>query len=295
MTIIFRNFLFDTAKATLQNDATTTLQLTEVAEALKSLLSIAAIRIDGHSDKQMFKDVSRAESDRLNQTLSEQRAATIKQEDARALYQQLTRLAKSKYNNIHATLLTDGAKPPTANNIRDALDTLLNAKENDTTVIFVAGHGENGDDGYYFLSKDASQRNGRWRSSTVLCWLDFQDVIQNTKGKRLLLLDTCHSGAAIQPSLLKKVVDDRIYVMVATDYQNLAQETDKLRHGVFAYSLLEGLRGEADRNALSDNKIQLQELAAYVSGKVRQLTDNMQQPVLHIPNGFKDFDLVQLD
>jgi uncharacterized caspase-like protein len=109
------------------------------------------------------------------------------------------------------------------------------------------------------------------------------------------LLDTCHSGAAIQPSLLKKVVDDRIYVMAATDYQNLAQETDKLRHGVFAYSLLEGLRGEADRNALSDNKIQLQELAAYVSGKVRQLTDNMQQPVLHIPNGFKDFDLVQLD
>ncbi|MEK7991259.1 MAG: OmpA family protein, partial [Thiotrichaceae bacterium] len=80
MTITFRNFLFDTAKATLQNDETTQLQLTEVAKALKSLLSVAVIQIDGHSDKQAFKDVSLIESNRLNQALSKQRAEKIKTE-----------------------------------------------------------------------------------------------------------------------------------------------------------------------------------------------------------------------
>ena len=213
--------------------------------------------------------------------------------DARELHAQLTRLAKNSYKKVHATLLTDGATPPTADNIRDALDILLSTQPEDTTVIFLSGHGVQEDDGYYFLPYDAQSRQNRWRSSTTVRWTDIQHAIQNSQGKRLLLVDTCHSGGAINPALLKNVADENIIVIASTDYNNVAQEIPDLKHGVMAYALIEGLKGKAD--LVKDNKIYFKELDTYVSSEVKRLTNNAQIPVSHAPNGFKDFELARLD
>ena len=77
---LFRNFHFNTGKATLKPGSKG--QLEEIAAALFQINS-TVIKIYGHTDIQRFAGKPKAESNRLNQQLSEDRAASV----ARALTQ----------------------------------------------------------------------------------------------------------------------------------------------------------------------------------------------------------------
>ena len=128
----------------------------------------------------------------------------------------------------------------------------------------------------------------------------YQDTLQEAQGRRLLFIDTCYAGAAIiagqerNPSLLKNLSDENIIVIAAMDYETPAQETHQLKHGVLAYSLLEGLKGKAD--SYKDKSISFKELDAYVSNHVKDLTSGAQTLVSQVPPyGFKDFELVRLN
>ncbi len=70
----FRNFNFATAKADLQPGSEE--QLNQLALAFRSLYN-KTIHINGHTDTQAFKGVSKRQSDTLNLQLSQERAATI--------------------------------------------------------------------------------------------------------------------------------------------------------------------------------------------------------------------------
>ena len=56
------------------------------------------------------------------------------------------------------------------------------------------------------------------------------------------------------------------------------RDSHGLRHGVFTYYLLRGLKGAA--NANSDQIVTIRELYTYVHTKVREYTTNVQTPVL---------------
>lgn len=71
---VFRNFHFDTGKATLQSGSAP--QLAQIAAALRQLNPFV-IKIHGHTDIQRFAGKGKIESDRLNQQLSEDRAASV--------------------------------------------------------------------------------------------------------------------------------------------------------------------------------------------------------------------------
>ena len=71
---IFRNFHFDTGKAILKSGSER--QLEEIAAALLQINS-TVIEIHGHTDIVKFADKTKAESDRLNWQLSEDRAASV--------------------------------------------------------------------------------------------------------------------------------------------------------------------------------------------------------------------------
>jgi hypothetical protein len=62
----------------------------------------------------------------------------------------------------------------------------------------------------------------------------------------------------------------------AADQTELSYELDSLNAGVFTYSLLEGLRGNADIN--NDGMVNFKELKDYVSDKVSELTERKQRP-----------------
>ena len=99
------------------------------------------------------------------------------------------------------------------------------------------------------------------------------------KGMRFMLLDTCHAANAFNPRLEKDAQDARIVVFSATAANNTAAELPELGHGVFTYSILEGLRGAAKT---SDGGVTLFGLADYVSREVVRLTASKQKPFYYV-------------
>jgi uncharacterized caspase-like protein len=211
--------------------------------------------------------------------------------DARDVYHALVSQEGKAYKQVKGILLADGAQSPTAANIEDSLDLLHKATQDDTVILFLAGHGINEDGNYYFLPKDAKQRNERWRKSSVIKWRVLQDALEETAGRRILLVDTCHSGNAFNARLVKDASDAKITIISATDSESFAQELPDLKHGVFTYALLEGLKGKADSN--QDNLIKIKELDSYISEQVEELTDGSQMSVSFSASGFENFVLAR--
>ncbi len=150
----------------------------------------------------------------------------------------------------------------------------------DTTIVFVAGHGINIDDDYYFIPTDGRKQDAdRWRRSSLVDWSDIQKSLERAKGRRILLLDTCHAANAFNPRLEKDAADARIVVFSATAANNTAAELRELGHGVFTWSILEGLRGQANT---SGDGVRLLGLADFVYREVVRLTHNRQEPFYHI-------------
>ena len=207
--------------------------------------------------------------------------------DARAFDEMLV----AKGGPLHAetrnlVLAKGGDQPPTAANIKAALETFRNAGPDDTIVLFLAGHGVNDGPNYLFLPTDAKFEGRSWDQSTVVKWEALQGAIETSKGRRIMLVDTCHSGNAFNARLLKDAADASIAVYAATDAETLAQERPALGHGVFTYSVIEGLKGGADLSR--DRFIEAQELSTYVLDAVRKLTGDKQLPTF-TQSGRSDF------
>mgnify|MGYP003110602897 FL=1 len=62
-----------------------------------------------------------------------------------------------------------------------------------------------------------------------------------------------------------------VHLIAATAKGQLATESSLLGHGVFTYSIVEGLRGNADR-APTDGRVTASELAAYTAAGVPALS-----------------------
>lgn len=215
-------------------------------------------------------------------------------EDARAFRDVLVKQVGPLHKDIKTLLLAqNGDKPPTRANIEDALGEMLGkAGPEDTTVLFVAGHGVN--DGlnrdYLFLPQDAQPADsGGWRKSTVVPWIVLQNALHNTQGRRLMFVDTCHSGGAYNARLVNDAANATIIVFSATDPQTLSWEFDHLAHGAFTYALIHGLGGKA---RTSDGSVTVLGLGAFIADEVASLTNDRQQPTFHI-SGAKNFRLVK--
>lgn len=175
----------------------------------------------------------------------------------------------------------DEVLEPDSDTIDDQLaDFLDKPGEKDTTIVFVAGHGINIDEDYYFIPTDGRKQDAdRWKRSSLVDWGDIQKSVERAKGMRFMLLDTCHAANAFNPRLEKDAQDARIVVFSATAANNTAAELPELGHGVFTYSVLEGLRGKAKS---SDSGVTLFGLADYVSREVARLTQSRQKPFYYV-------------
>ena len=75
--------------------------------------------------------------------------------------------------------------------------------------------------------------------------------------------------------------DNGIVVISAAGGLEFALESARWNNGVFTYSVLKGLEGDADRNINSgnnDQKVSVQELMRYVGVMVPELTKGKQKP-----------------
>ena len=207
--------------------------------------------------------------------------------DAKAFRDAIAAKAGPLYSSVKSVVLASGGdKEPTRANIEDAMDLFRNAKPEDTVMLFLAGHGVNDGPDYLFLPQDASSDGEHWKTSSVIKWYNLQLALQSTQGRRILFVDTCHAGGAFNPRLIKDAADAQIIVFSATDDKTLAQERPELGHGVFTHALVAGINGEAD--LLKHGAVNLFELTGYVANKVKTLTNNAQEPTIHL-SGAKDF------
>ncbi len=67
--------------------------------------------------------------------------------------------------------------------------------------------------------------------------------------------------------------------MMSSSPKETSQENPKMRQGAFAYYLIKGLKGSADRDP-KDDIITLQELFPYVKANVMNFTGDRQTPMI---------------
>jgi uncharacterized caspase-like protein len=190
-------------------------------------------------------------------------------------------------------LLNDDA---TTQNVRHALFTFLTKpQEQDTVVIYIAGHGAPDPldpRNLYLITSDTKPDD---MGGTAFPMWQIQDVFERVlKAKRVITLaDTCHSygfsglragtGQKRANNLINQYLEryaskGQRAVITASDISESSFEDAKWGdgHGVFTYFLLRGMKGEADRN--HDGVVTAGELFAYLQQSVREATDGKQNP-----------------
>ena len=190
-------------------------------------------------------------------------------EDAAGIYKALT---ERGYAPGRVVLLTDDAATAenraTYTNIKRRIKQVCDfATPKDSLVIYFAGHGTSIDGDGYLVPQDGDEKDKENSISVA----KLQQQMQNSKaGRKLLVLDACHSGSAtrgvtgIAPSL--KTVG--VHVMASCAEKELSHPDPDSKHGIFTRFLLEGIDGKADANG--DGSVSQKELFEYVQ---KQLTD----------------------
>jgi hypothetical protein len=171
----------------------------------------------------------------------------------------------------------------------------------DTLLLYLAGHGTLVGQRYYFIPHDFRGRPGKRLEDDVREQGLPVDLLTDFLGagpalKRMLILDTCAAGAAVElfqvaarnPFALRGEIErlsrsQGLYLLTAAAASEEAKEADSLGHGVLTYALLAGLRA-VDRGPLErlaaqpsspDQVIDVLEWFSYASGHVPRLTKEL--------------------
>lgn len=200
--------------------------------------------------------------------------------DAQGLYEVLTDPEHGGVPDDHVKLLLNEKVTP--RNIKYAIGTWLKrqVKEEDTVIIYYAGHGAPEGPETYWVTHDASIDD---LYSTALSNNEIFDMLNRLRSKRLItFLDSCYSAATVKRKAQTRDIVTEIpwekfsgegkATISASDGKQLSLELEAYEHGVFTYYLLEGLRGEADRNF--DGVVEVDEIWDFVK---HQVTDTAQK------------------
>jgi hypothetical protein len=198
----------------------------------------------------------------------------------------------------HIFFLTD--QGATQAEIKSLLGTKIKRKagKDDTVIIFYAGHGaveidplDPDGDGYekYLLPYDARLDD---LYSTAIAMKEVKTIFQRIHAERVIFIaDTCYSGASGGRTMLaskaRATLSEKFFeriskgkgriIISACSANEISKEDDSLRHGVFSYYLLKGLKGEADFDG--DGIITISELFSFLSKRVPQGSGQDQHPV----------------
>ena len=174
-------------------------------------------------------------------------------------------------------------------NIEKSILHFLNVmKEQDVLIIYIANHGLMDENDHYFIPHDGTMemKDGKAilnnESNISSDWLNkllFQYVKYNSLNF-VLILDSCNSGSMgfdIRRSYNANTGAGAILFFSCSPLE-YSFEMFSLQHGVFTFEIIEGLRGNADKN--KDGKITFRELYDYVYSRVQSRTNGKQNPAL---------------
>lgn len=173
----------------------------------------------------------------------------------------------------HIAILVDEAA--TKANILNTMDRIFaKASADDMLIFFYTGHGAPG----AFCPIDITND-----PNTLLYHDEVKAIFKKYPAKyKICLADACFSGSIYQgapaPSSPTGSSETSVVIMMSSAPEETSQEDPKMRQGAFAYYLIKGLKGSADRN--SDSIITLEELFPYVKANVLNFTGNSQTPFI---------------
>lgn len=187
----------------------------------------------------------------------------------------------------------------TLEGVRTALKRFLGrAGAKDLILLYIAGHGA--PDPYasqqlYFLLHDSKVAD---MPRTALAMKELQEFLDNNvrAERAVVFIDACHSAGLSGAQLVTKRglehTENNVFnlyaaklfretgraVLTSSDVNEISQESSLWGggHGIFTWSLLEGLRGEADLNG--DRLVTAGELFEFVRDRVRVETAFKQNP-----------------
>ena len=173
-------------------------------------------------------------------------------------------------------------KEATRQNFYAALDRMRDTNPEDVVVIYLAAHGINLEDEWYLIPHEFSLPLTKDKLRQIgVPSADFREKMAQIEARRtFLMIDACKSGTAT--SAFEAEVDRRairrlgrsvgMHVMAATANNQQAVEVATLGHGVFTYTILAALKGEAD-TAPADGNVTVQEIVLFSEEKVPSLTE----------------------
>jgi hypothetical protein len=154
-----------------------------------------------------------------------------------------------------ARLLTDATQEkPTRANILAELSTVAQAAEADDLLLFYfSGHGKAEGGESYLFARDTRLAALK---HTALAMADVHEIItQSPAHAKIVILDACHSGAAIgkseptmTPEFIQRVFEEAegMAVLASCKQGQQSWEWPEQQRSVFTYYLLEALTGKAD-------------------------------------------------
>lgn len=186
-------------------------------------------------------------------------------------------------------------------NILDGLDWLQRqTTSRDVAMLFFAGHGVDDNSGnFYYLPHNADPEALR---RTCLIKAEVQTTVASVAGKIIVFMDACHSGnlmkeirrSALPPDVVGVInelvsAENGAVVFSSATSRQYALEDAKWQNGAFTEALLEGLSGKG--KAPGSDKITIKTLDAYVSERVKALTNGQQAPTTLYPVNVPDFPI----
>jgi hypothetical protein len=152
------------------------------------------------------------------------------------------------------------------------------AQPQDTLLVYLAGHGDTVGEEWYFIPHDvvSPEIEGDLKKGGISNGAISEAIKQCRAQKVFVMIDACKSGKLIlamrsteaRKALVQLARSTGTYIVSASTDQQYAAEIKALGHGVFTYTLLEGLKG-----AGGTKKVTVEGLIHYVKEKLPELTE----------------------
>jgi len=156
---------------------------------------------------------------------------------------------------------------------------LENTNPQDAVLIYLAGHGENIDDRWYFIPHELTYPEREEDVKTKgLSSDELSGLIKNIKAQKILVLvDACKAGAVLvafrgfedRKALSQLARSTGVHIIAASTKDQFASEVKDLGHGVFTYTLLEGLKGKASGGT---EIVTVRKLMSYIEERLPDIT-----------------------
>jgi uncharacterized caspase-like protein len=179
---------------------------------------------------------------------------------------------------VNVTLMTpDSLIQPTKANVIEQLQRHARLEAVDLLTVYLSGHGEDVDGTGYFLPMDVTDP----LSDSGLSLENLFAILNSANAKhRFVIVDACRVAPKEQfVAALSRYSEKSNIIFTACDSNQWAPEVPQLKHGLFTYFLLKGLRGDhQDRGAAgSDGTVTVLGLLDYVTRGIEDWHSNLSE------------------